>query len=87
MHSAPLPTWAQWQRVLNEHWPRGPAYRVPPAPAPIDVRARVVWERDGSGWLDGRAVRWTSTAVMVELDDPRLGPLATWLAPHDVVRR
>lgn len=87
MHSAPFPTWARWQRVLNEQWPRGPAYRVPVPPAPIPVRVRVVWQHDGDEWLAERAVRWTRDAVMVELHDARLGPLATWLAPRDVVRR
>ena len=87
MHSAPLPIWTRWQRVLNEHWPPGPAYRVPVAAQPIAVRVRVDWQRDGTEWLDGLAVRWTSGAVMVQLDDQRLGPLATWVAPADVVRR
>lgn len=87
MHSAPLPNWRRWQRVRNEHWPRGPAYRVPLAPEPIPVRARVDWDIDGAEWLAGLAVRWTRDAVMVALDDPRLGPLATWLSPTDVVRR
>jgi len=87
MHSAPLPTWLRWQRVLNEHWPSGPAYLVPVAPAPIPVRVGVVWATDGREWVDGLAVRWTRDAVMVQLDEPRLGPLATWFAPHDVARR
>lgn len=41
------------------------------APAPIPVRARIEWERDGGQLLDTVALGWTTWAVRVELINPR----------------
>lgn len=71
--------------VLNEHFPAR-AWTLPRR-QPIAVRVRIVWRDDGPAWLDALAVRWTADAVQVELDDPRLGPLATWVGVENVTRR
>lgn len=81
------PGWRAWQPVLNEHWPPVPAWKIPRAAHPIPVTVRIVWRDDGEQRLAALATRWTTTSVQVELDDYRLGPLATWVAPVDVRRR
>lgn len=83
-HRAPPPHWPAWQRVLNDSWPSRPRDVV--LRDPIPVRVRVVWARDGETVVDGRAVGWIGRHVRVELDDPRLGPLATWVDASDVHR-
>lgn len=86
MLQTPPPSWAKWQKVIN-------AVEIPPrdqfvdAPAPIPVVARIVWGTDGEEWVPGEAIRWTGTAVLVELRDPRSETLGPWLAPDDVRRR
>lgn len=51
-----------WQSVLNEHWPADPLrFRNRDDPRP--VHARVVFDRDGETWLEGRALRWDDTHV------------------------
>ncbi|WP_146252090.1 hypothetical protein [Xylanimonas oleitrophica] len=51
-----------WQAILNAH-------EIPPrrtqASGWIDVRARLVWERDGEEYLETAAFAWTSRLVLV----------------------
>jgi hypothetical protein len=74
-----------WQRALNERWPARPR-DLPQQPDPIEVRARVVWERDGEEWVQGKAVRWDQHHVLVQIHDPRCQTLGFWLPPADVRR-
>jgi hypothetical protein len=74
-----------YQHPLNEDWPPNPASISDQAP--IDVQARIVWEVDGTGWVNGEACRWTRRHVFVKLDDTRLRAIGVWLRPHDVRRR
>ena len=80
-----VPDWGVWQPVLNTSWPRRPSYVIPRDPIP--VRVRIVWAHDGETLVDGRAIGWLGRHVRVELDDPRLGPLSTWVNAADVTRR
>lgn len=73
-----------WQTVVNRHPYSGD---FPPERRGIPVRVRIVWERDGEEWLNGRATRWTDDSVFVEFFDVRLVALGEWLAPSDVRRR
>lgn len=76
----------RWQRIVNESWPQGAA-TIKDQPHPIDVTARVVWEYDGEETVEGRAIRWTRTRVLVAFDDPRWQTVGVWLLPSDVKRR
>ena len=85
---APVPL----QRVLNESWPltrkdgTKHANGIPDRD-PIPVRVRLVFERDGEVFVDGRAQRWTPTHVFVAVGDPRIQIGAVWVAASDVRRR
>ncbi len=49
---------------------------------------RVVWERDGEGWIEEAiARRWTKTAVYGTFDDDRLQINGVWVTSTDVQRR
>lgn len=69
---------------LNESWPDV----VPTlAPRPLEVVATLVWP-EGPVEIPTRALRWTSTHVLVAVHDPRLaGRWAVWLPAGDVRRR
>lgn len=84
--ATPPPSWAKWQRVINNRPPAQPT-RVPLQPQPIEVLARVVWATDGEEWVPGLAVRWTREVVFVELRDERAETLGAWLVAGDVRRR
>lgn len=74
------------QQVLNTAWPPN-ARTIRPAPTGIPVQARLVFETDGPVTLAGRATRWTSRHVFVEISDRRIGSVqGVWLAPQDVRR-
>lgn len=76
----------RWQDVLNFHWPVEPSgykYRDDP----ILVRARLVCARDGEQYCDGKATRWDTNHVYVEIPDARLRGNGVWLKPADVYRR
>lgn len=73
------------QQVLNEHWPPSDkARRMSHGRDPIDVRARLVFARDGETWLNGRAVAWTRSLIKVYVPDDRLQVKRVWLLPADV---
>lgn len=58
-----------WRQVLNEDWPINPQdfkLRLDPD---TRVRARIVWEEFGEEYLEGKAVRWDSGHVYVEIDE------------------
>lgn len=86
MLTTPPPSWATWQRIIND---RGvPDQRlVTTASAPIPVVARIVWGTDGEEHIPGSAIRWTRMLVLVELRDPRCATIGAWLDPKDVRRR
>ena len=78
----------RWQSVLNEHWPTRPGQFKDHRPG-IAVRVRVVWERDGEEYLDGRAIRWDDGEhVFVYIRDTtgRLSSQGVWVKPADVYR-
>jgi curved DNA-binding protein CbpA len=77
------------RQVLNEHWPLSDkARRMSHGRDPIDVRARLVFARDGETWLNGRAVACTRSLIKVYVPDDRLRVKWVWLLPADVrVRR
>lgn len=75
-----------WQAVENEHWPANPRGWRWHEPG-IDVRVRIVFERDGETFLDGTARRWDTNHVYVEIDDRRLQINGVWLRPKDVKRQ
>jgi hypothetical protein len=61
---------------------------VPDHKNPIQVRVRIVWERDGEEWIEEAiARRWTKTAVYVTFDDDRLQISGVWVTPTDVQPR
>src|SRR5262245_42742066 len=72
------------QRVLNEFVL---SRDVPPRRDRIPVTARIEFQHDGTVWLDGDAIAWTSHSVHVQIDDPRLGISRIWLKAADVNRR
>ncbi|MGH3484336.1 MAG: hypothetical protein ACRDPQ_14010 [Nocardioidaceae bacterium] len=72
------------QRVLNEFVL---SRDVPIRRDWIPVTARIEFQHDGTQWLDGDAIAWTSHSVHVQLDDPRLGLSRVWLKSEDVHRR
>lgn len=91
-HSAPVPPPRDFQRVRNESWPRrdvnGNVHaRGIRERAGIDVRVRIVWERDGEQWVEGRAVRWHRQHVCVHVSDERLQVPYVWVVADDVRRR
>lgn len=75
-----------WQAVLNER-------AIPPLRlqnnrrAPVAVRARVVWARDGVQWTDTFAVDWVGDSVLVEMHDRRRQTKGVWLPAADIARR
>ena len=74
-------TWRNWQKILNARPARGSFQNRPPA----EVRARIVWERDGSEGVDGVATRLGfDGAIFVELKDRRCSTIGVWLSPDDV---
>lgn len=83
------------EQVFDTSWPGGEPLnqvvpdRVPNRPtSPCPVIARLVWPDREEGW-PARAIRWSSTAVLVSIqivpDDP-LGTRYVWLAADDVKR-
>jgi len=76
------------QKVLNAHWPPPEiAQRLRDVKNPIDVFARIEWERDGEQWIEAQARRWNKHHVFVTANDKRLQVGGTWLMPTDVRRR
>lgn len=74
-------TWRYWHEVYNAAAARSSYQDHPPAP----VRARVVFDRDGEAWLDGRATRLGfDGTIFVELVDRRIQVVGAWFAPGDV---
>jgi hypothetical protein len=80
--TTPPPSWATWQRIVNDT-----GVRDAPRRDPIPVLARVVWATDGEEHLPGEAIAWTSSEVLVELRDPRCATVGAWLPASDVRRR
>lgn len=73
-------TWRYWQDILNAL----PARDLPDR-SPVDVRARVVWARDGEERVDVQACRLDpGVAIYVDLPDRRCNTLGVWLSPDDV---
>lgn len=52
---------------------------------PIPVRVRLDWP-NGSEWVAGLALEWTSDVVRVETRDLRLHPRVVWVRAEDVRR-
>lgn len=76
---------AQWQPLLNEQ--PIPARRAQVScPVPIEVTARLVWERDGVEHLNTVVWAWSGRSVLVELHDRRRVTIGAWLPAHDVRR-
>ncbi len=74
-------TWRYWQKIRNEAGARG-SFRGRP---PLQVRARVLFERDGEVWLEGTATRLGfDGAIFVELHDRRVQTIGVWLRSDDV---
>lgn len=74
-------TWRYWQKIVNSAGARGSFQDR----APMPVRARTEWERDGEEWVDGVATRQGfDGAIFVELKDRRCSTLGVWLRPGDV---
>ena len=82
MLTTPPPSWATWQRIVNDT-----GVRDAPRRDPIPVVARVVWATDGEEHLPGQAIAWTRSEVLVELRDPRCATVGPWLLATDVRRR
>ena len=76
---------ALYQQLLNAR-PIPPRDRQNPHRAPIAVRVRLVWERDGVEHLDTRAWDWVGRDVLVDVPGPRLQVNAAWLDAADVRR-
>ena len=77
---------AYWQNAVNERFPKH-ARELRDQPNPIEVVARIEWERDGEEWVPGTAIRWDRNHVLVRIGDRRCRTIGVWLAPHDVRRR
>lgn len=74
-------TWRYWQEIRNAAGAR-PSFQDRP---PLQVRARIEWERDGIEGVDGMATRLGfDGAIYVELKDRRCSTLGVWLSPDDV---
>lgn len=82
-------------RMFDTRWPDGePLNRIVPDRIPTGatgsypVIARLVWPDREEGW-PAKAIRWTSTAVLVSIqivpDDPR-ATRYVWLCSDDVKR-
>ena len=82
MLTTPPPSWATWQRIVNDT-----GVRQAPRRDPIAVLARVVWATDGEEQVQGQAIAWTRSEVLVELRDPRCATVGPWLPAKDVRRR
>lgn len=82
MLTTPPPSWATWQRIVNDT-----GVRDAPRRNPIPVLARVVWASDGEEHLPGQAIAWTRSEVLVELRDPRCATVGAWLPSTDIRRR
>ena len=84
------------EQVFDTRWPEGePLNTVTPervptgATSPCPVIARLVWPDREEGW-PAKAVRWTSTAVLVSIQIVPDDPMVTryvWLAADDVKRK
>ena len=82
MLTTPPPSWATWQRIVNDI-----GVHEAPRREPIPVVARVVWATDGEEHVECEAIAWTRTEVLVELRDPRCATVGAWLPATDVRRR
>lgn len=87
-HDPSLDSWdahrGVWQAVTN-------ALPIPAAKeqrrmVQVRVRARVVWERDGTELVEGTSERWAGRAVLVHWNDHRLRTLGCWLDVADVTK-
>jgi hypothetical protein len=73
--------WRYWQKIRSGAGARG-SYRDRP---PVQVRARLLFERDGEVSLDGSATRLGfDGAIFVELNDRRCQAIGAWLPPEHV---
>ena len=73
--------WRYWQKIYNDAGARGSFQDRPPA----QVRARLIFERDGAVWLDGTATRLGfDGAIFVEIKDRRVQMIGAWLLSDDV---
>lgn len=70
---------ALWQRLLNGR-PIPPRHLQRQNREPIDVRVRLVWERDGEEWVDTVALEWTRELVRVRIRDRRHPGAGGWVA-------
>ena len=77
---------AQFQDVLNQSWPAPDVAERVKDHARIDVRVRVVFQRDGETWLEGQATRWHGQHVFVRVEDTRLRLPFVWVDAGDVRR-
>lgn len=75
---------AYWQEITNAR-PIPPARLQVPARAPVAVRARIVWERDGLELIDSTASYWTARDVLVDIRDP-VGATSRCGSPHQTSR-
>jgi len=80
------PSAGGYQRGLNEDFPAAARW-LKDQPNSIAVRARIEWALDGEEWVDGTAIRWDRTHVLVAVSDPRCQTIGFWLRPEDVRRR
>lgn len=55
--------------------------------APIPVRVRLIWQRDGVEFLDTLAVGWAGQLVHVQLRDVRSRAAFAWVHAEHVQRR
>lgn len=87
-HNTPAyPHWSDGhQRILNAHPVPARHLQIDP-PAPIPVRARIVWEDDGEEWIDTRAESWFRNIVLVNIPDRRARIGAAWLDAADIRRQ
>ena len=75
-----------WQAITNER-------EVPPRrlqrelPAPIPVRVRLVWARDGVEFVDTVALGWAGQLVRVQVHDRRSRAAAARVHFEHVQRR
>lgn len=76
---------AQLQKVLNAHHV---SEHFTNAREPIPITVHILWEHDGEEWIEGRAVAWTRTLVLVYFDSRgRLPTNGVWVDAGDVKRR
>lgn len=74
-------TWRYWKKIDNAR----PARETFQNRVPVKVRARIVWEYDGTEGVDGVATRLGfDGAIFVELKDRRCSTVGVWLSPDDV---